>query len=69
MAALRVSQAELAEHLHVSQVMVSKLERMKSVPVLYRQRYTAIAEAKGVELDKSWFDTVPVTRAARAATK
>ena len=68
-AVLRMSQAELAEELNVSQPMVSKLERLDAVPTLYRERLLAIAKKRKAVIEDAWFDRVPVTRSARAATK
>lgn len=57
---LRVSQADVAAALGITQPMVSKLERMDSVPVSYRDGFNALAKHVGVKIKRAWFTQVPM---------
>jgi transcriptional regulator with XRE-family HTH domain len=69
MAVFKITQAEVGAALGVSQVMVSKLERLPSVPDLYRAKFRTLAKRAKVALEDGWFDAVPLTRSAKGATK
>lgn len=66
---LGINQGELARILNVSQPMISKLETLDRVPDAYREKLKDVARANNIVIKDAWFDRVPVTRSARAATK